>query len=117
MYSEKLLKHFSDPRNVGDFEDPAARRVEVSNPACGDILKLAVLWEGDRVVGARYQVRGCTASIACGSAVAEWMEGRTRAELAALRAGDVEALVDGLIAESKHAAVLLVDGVKALLRG
>jgi len=62
-------------------------------------------------------VRGCTASIGCGSAVAEWMEGRTRAELQALRAADVEALVDGLIPESKHAAVLLVDGVKALLRG
>lgn len=64
----------------------------------------------------RYKVRGCTASIAAGSAVSAWMQGRTRAELQGLNAAAVEELVGGLSNESKHVAVLMVDGVKALLR-
>ena len=63
----------------------------------------------------RYKVRGCTASIASGSALTEWMQGKTRAELAALTPAVIEAAVGGLIPESKHAAVLCVDGVKKLL--
>lgn len=115
MYSEKLLEHFKDPRNVGRLAAPAIS-VEVENPACGDILHLSAVFRGDRVAEARYQVRGCTASIASGSALTEWMTGRTAAELKALRAADVEALVGELAPASKHAAVLMVDGVKALLR-
>jgi nitrogen fixation NifU-like protein len=115
MYSERLLDHFRNPRNVGELPPPAVT-VEVSNPACGDILRLSARFEAGRVAEARYKTRGCTASIAAGSALAEWMEGRDRSELAALRPGDIESLVDGLIAESRHAAVLCIDGVQALLR-
>jgi len=64
----------------------------------------------------RYKTRGCTASIAAGSALTEWMAGRSRTELRALKAAEVEQLVGGLTAESKHAAVLVVDAVKALLK-
>ncbi len=63
-----------------------------------------------------YKVRGCTASIASGSALTEWMLGKSRAELASLTAANVESAVGGLIPESKHAAALCVDGVKALLK-
>jgi NifU-like protein involved in Fe-S cluster formation len=63
----------------------------------------------------RYKVRGCTASIAAGSALTEWIEGKTRAQLAAFRAAIVDQAVGGLAAESKHAAALCADGVKALL--
>jgi NifU-like protein involved in Fe-S cluster formation len=90
--------------------------VEVSNPACGDILRLSAQFEQDVAVEVRYKVRGCTASIAAGSALTEWMTGKTRAELADLRPASVEEAVGGLQAESKHAAVLCADGVKALLR-
>jgi nitrogen fixation NifU-like protein len=86
------------------------------NPACGDILRLSVLWEGEQVREVRYKTRGCTASIATGSALTEWMAGRSRAELSALKTGEVERLVGGLIPESRHAAVLAVDAVKALLK-
>jgi NifU-like protein involved in Fe-S cluster formation len=67
------------------------------------------------VVEVRYKVRGCTASIAAGSALTEWIEGKTRAQLAAFRAAIVDQAVGGLAAESKHAAALCADGVKALL--
>ena len=115
MYSERLLDHFRNPRNVGELAPPAVT-VEVSNPACGDILRLGVRFEGDRVAAAAYKTRGCTASVAAGSALTEWMAGKTRTELAGIQAADVEEAVGGLSAESKHAAVLCVDAVRALLR-
>lgn len=114
MYSEVFLDHFKNPRNVGELPAPAVT-VEISNPICGDILRLAATFEGGRIAEVRYKVRGCTASIASGSALTEWMKGRTREELTRVTAGDVEAAVGGLIPESKHAAVLCVDGVKKLL--
>jgi nitrogen fixation protein NifU and related proteins len=114
VYSEVFLDHFKNPRNVGDLVPPAVT-VQIENPACGDILRLGARFEGERVAEVRYKVRGCTASIASGSALTEWMQGKTRAELAALKPGVIEAAVGGLIPESKHAAVLCVDGVKALL--
>lgn len=115
MYSEILLDHFKNPRNVGELPPPALT-IEVANPACGDILRLSVVLTGGAVSEVRYKVRGCTASIAAGSALTEWMAGKTERELASLNAGVIEDAIGGLIPESKHAAVLCVDGVKAVLR-
>ena len=115
MYPEALLDHFQNPRNVGELAPPAIA-VEASNPACGDILRLSARIENGAIAEARFKVRGCTASIAAGSALTEWMAGKSRAELNALTAAIVESAVGGLIPESKHAAALCVDGVKALLR-
>ena len=115
MYSERLLDHFQNPRNVGELAAPAVT-VEVTNPVCGDILRLAARLEEDRVAEVRYRARGCTASIAAGSALTELLAGKTREEIARLTAGDVEAAVGGLPNESKHAAVLAADAVKALLK-
>ena len=115
MYSEAFLDHFKNPRNVGELPPPAIT-VEISNPACGDILRLSARFEDGQAAEVGYKVRGCTASIASGSALTEWMLGKSRAELAALTPATIESAVGGLIAESKHAAVLCVDGVKALLK-
>ena len=115
MYSERLLDHFRNPRNAGELPPPALT-VEVTNPACGDILRLSARIDNDTIAEARYKVRGCTASIATGSALSEWLPGKARAEVAALTAAQLEELVGGLIPESKHAAVLCIDGVKALVR-
>ncbi|HYL77568.1 MAG TPA: iron-sulfur cluster assembly scaffold protein [Bryobacteraceae bacterium] len=114
MYSEAFLDHFKNPRNVGELAPPAVT-VEIANPACGDILRLSARWEDGRVVEVRYKVRGCTAAIASGSALTEWMLGKTRAELGALKPETIDEAVGGLIPESKHAAVLCVDGVRKLL--
>jgi len=114
MYSHRLLDHFQNPRNVGELGPPAVT-VEVTNPACGDILRLSVRFEGEAAVEARYKTRGCTASIAAGSALTEWIAGKTRAELARLTPAVLEDAVGGLEPESKHAAALCVDGVRAVL--
>ncbi len=115
MYTEKLLDHFQNPRHVGELAAPAIT-VEVTNPVCGDILRLSVRWDAGAVAEARFKTRGCAASIAAGSALTEWITGRTAAELAALTASTLEAELGGLPNESKHAAALGVDAVRALLR-
>ncbi|MBZ5729082.1 MAG: iron-sulfur cluster assembly scaffold protein [Acidobacteriia bacterium] len=115
MYPERLIEHFQHPRNVGELPPPAVT-VEVSNPACGDVLRLSARFDGGVVVDVRYKVRGCTASIAAGSALTEWMAGKTRAEIAAFDRSIVDEAVGGLPAESQHAGALCADGVKLLLK-
>jgi len=68
---------------VGELRPPAVT-VEITNPGCGDILKLWARFDGETVAEVRYKARGCTASIAAGSALTEWMTGKTREELAEL---------------------------------
>lgn len=115
MYSARLLDHFQNPRNVGELPPPAVM-VEVSNPICGDILRLSAEFVDGRVAQARFKTRGCTASIAAGSALTEWLIGKTTQQVAALRPADIDEAVGGLQAESKHAAVLAADAARALLR-
>lgn len=114
LHSEILLEHFQNPRNAGRLEPPAVT-IEASNPACGDILRLSARFENGRVTEARYQVRGCTASVAAGSALTEWMMGKSRGELEQVSTSAIEEALGGLQPASKHAAILCVDGVKALL--
>src|ERR1700722_10079375 len=114
MFSDVLLDHFRNPRNIGELPPPAIT-IEVSNLACGDILKLAARFDGDRIVEARYRVRGCTASIAAGSALTEMMTGLDRAALASVSPAALEERLGGLPAESNHAAVLCIDGLRAIL--
>jgi nitrogen fixation NifU-like protein len=116
MYSARLLDHFQNPRNAGELPPPAVT-IEVSNPACGDILRLSARLDAEgRIAETRFKTRGCTASIAAGSALTEWLLGKTPREGAAIRAGDVEDTLGGLEPESKHAAVLCVDAARALAR-
>lgn len=114
MHSQRLLEHFQNPRNPGELAPPAVK-VDVSNPVCGDILRLSARFEGECVAEARFLTRGCTAAIAASSALTEWMTGKSRAELALLSAAVIEAAVGGLEPASKHAAALCVDGVRQLL--
>ena len=114
MYSERLLDHFQNPHNVGELEE-ADLRVEVSNPICGDILRLTANLTGGRIGEVTYRTRGCTASIAVGSALTELLVGKSAPEALAIERDVIEAAVGGLSNESKHAAVLAVDGVRALV--
>jgi len=112
--SPELIEHFKNPRNVGELPPPAVT-IEVSNPICGDILRLSVRLEAGRVTESRFKVRGCTASIASGSALTERIAGCDKAALKNLTNSDVELAVGGLSNESKHAAALCIDAVRALL--
>jgi nitrogen fixation protein NifU and related proteins len=115
MYSERLIDHFRNPRNVGELPPPAVT-VEVTNPVCGDIMRVSVRFDGARVAEARYKTRGCTASIAAGSALTEWMAGKSKQDLSAFRPAVVEDLVGGLQPESKHVGILCASAVQSILK-
>jgi len=119
MHSERLLDHFQNPRNPGELAPPALV-VDVTNPACGDMLRLSARVENGRVAEARFLTRGCTASIAAGSALTEWMLGKSPEELAALAPGAIHAAVEeavgGLEPASQHAAVLCGDALRQWLK-
>jgi nitrogen fixation protein NifU and related proteins len=113
--SPQLIEHFQNPRNVGELPPPAIT-IEVSNPICGDILRLSALVAEGQIREVRYKVRGCTASIAAGSALTELILGRDSSGLSGLKKDEIEAAVGGLSNESKHAAALCADAVKALVQ-
>ncbi len=115
MYSERLLDHFKNPRNVGELPPPAIT-IEVSNPACGDVLRLSARFENGVVAEARYKVRGCTASIAAGSALTEWLIGKTLGEIEAFQPALIEQELGGLAAASFHAAGLCTSALMDLRR-
>ena len=114
LYPERLLDHFNNPRHSGVLAPPALV-VQVENHACGDILKLSVRLEGGRVVEAAFQVRGCTASIAAGSALTEWLHCRSIEDLRSFRETIIDEALGGLPSASRHAALLCASAVKALL--
>ena len=115
MYNAKLLNHFQYPHNVGHL-DGANVEIEVCNPICGDILRLSAYIREDHIDEIRYLARGCTASIAVGSALTEILSGQKVDQLDFVSKKQVEEMVGGLPQESKHAAVLAIDAVKALRR-
>jgi nitrogen fixation protein NifU and related proteins len=115
LYSERLIDHFQNPRNVGELPPPAVT-VEATNPACGDILRLSVRFEAGVVAEVRYKTRGCTASIAAGSALTEWLAGKSKQDLSAFRPAVIEELIGELEPESKHVAILCATAIQ-LLRG
>ena len=115
MFSEKLLEHFQNPRNVGELAGARAK-IEVSNPVCGDVLQLTVDVEAGVVREVRFLCRGCTAAIACGSLLTEMMLGKCVGDLGALDARAVAEGIGGLPEASFHAALLAENGVKALMR-
>ena len=112
MHHPRLLDHFRNPRNGGELEGADAV-AEVSNPVCGDILKLSVKLRDGRVAAARFKCRGCVASMACGSALTELLQGLDPDGMKALSAAAVEEAVGGLPAAGKHAAALAVDACRA----
>ncbi|HZP01488.1 MAG TPA: iron-sulfur cluster assembly scaffold protein [Terriglobia bacterium] len=114
MYSQKLLDHFHHPRNVGEILHATAT-VEVTNPACGDVMKLWAVVEGGVVQDIKFKAQGCVPSVACGSWLTEAVRGLELAGLARLTPQDIEAGLGGLPPASKHAAALAADALRQLL--
>lgn len=114
MYSEKVLNHFHRPRNVGEIENATAV-VAVTNPVCGDLMKLWVVVHVGKVSEAKFKTAGCIPAIACGSWLTETMLGKSVADLRTLTAEQIESGLGGLPAASKHASILAADALKRLL--
>ncbi|HEY1767649.1 MAG TPA: iron-sulfur cluster assembly scaffold protein [Terracidiphilus sp.] len=115
MYSREVLDHFEHPRNAGVVTEPDAV-VQIENPACGDILKLTLKLAGEHIEEARFQAKGCVASMACGSALTDLVRGRTIAQAGELKREQLLGAVGGLPAASMHASHLAMDALTAALR-
>lgn len=115
MFSEAVLEHFRNPRNAGELPDATAT-VEVSNPVCGDILKLSARVADGRIVEARFLCRGCTTSIACSSLLTEELRDRTIVEARSITAESLSLSLGGLPPATLHGAQLAADAVNELLK-
>ena len=113
MFSKELLDHFKNPRNAGDLADASAS-VEVSNPVCGDVLRIAVRVEDGQIAQARFLCRGCTTSIACASRLTELLTDKRVNELSEITVETVAASFGELPPETIHGAHLAADAVQAL---
>jgi nitrogen fixation protein NifU and related proteins len=114
MLNEKILSHFREPHHAGDLDHPTAV-AEVSNPVCGDTMRLSVEVEEGRIAQALFKTQGCVASIAAGSVLTELLEKKSLSEAHALTAAEISDALDGLPAASFHAAQLCIDAVAAVL--
>lgn len=115
MFSEAVLDHFKNPRNAGELPGASAI-IEVTNPVCGDILKLSARFESGRIAEARFLCRGCTTAIACSSLLTEQLRGRTLVEASTVTAESLSSALGGLPPATFHGAQLAADAVAALLQ-
>jgi NifU-like protein involved in Fe-S cluster formation len=113
LFNATVMDHFRNPRNAGDLH--GAVTVQVTNPVCGDVLRLSASVEDGRINAARFKVRGCVAAIACGSALTEWLMGKSPAEARAITPQAISEALGGLPASTLHAAQLCADAVAALV--
>ena len=113
MFSETVLDHFRNPRNVGELTDAHAT-VEVTNPVCGDILRLAVRLKDRRIQDVRFLCRGCTTAIACASLLTEELRSRTMAETKTITAESLSVALGGLPSATFHGAQLAADALQAI---
>jgi len=114
MFNETVLEHFRNPRNAGDL-DGATAIVQVSNPVCGDVLRLSVGIENGRINAARFKVQGCVAAIASGSALTEMLLGKSPAEARLITSQAISEALGGLPPATLHAAQLCADAVADLV--
>jgi nitrogen fixation NifU-like protein len=114
MYSPELLDHFEHPRNSGELVDATACH-SLENPACGDVLELAIKIVGDRVEDLRFRAKGCVPAMACASALTELAKGKSTSEAGAIKKEDVVHAVGSLPPASGHAAQLAIDVLQLVL--
>lgn len=115
MFNETLLAHFRNPHNAGDLT-AATAMAEMSNPVCGDVMRVAVRIESGRIAEARFKTQGCVAAIAAGSVLTDLLAGKSPAEARDISAQQISDALNGLPPASFHAAQLCVDVVQALTR-
>ena len=116
-YSEKILDHYENPRNVGnmDITDPAVGTGMVGSPACGDVMKLQIKIEDDVITDAKFKTYGCGSAIASSSLLTEWVKGRTLQEAKDIKNTDIVEELH-LPPVKIHCSVLAEDAIKSAIK-
>lgn len=115
LYSDKVMDHFRNPRNIGVIED-ADGVGEVGNAKCGDIMKIYLKIENDIIVDAKFETFGCGSAIASSSMATELIKGKPISEALALTNKAVVEALDGLPAHKIHCSVLAEEAIKKALQ-
>jgi nitrogen fixation NifU-like protein len=111
MYSDRVMDHFMNPRNVGDMEDADGVGVE-GNPTCGDAMKIYIKVKDGKIVDAKFKTFGCGAAIAVSSIVTEMVKGKTLDEALAISKEAVASELGGLPPQKMHCSNLGADALK-----
>lgn len=114
MYSEKVLDHFSNPRNVGEIEDANAIG-QVGNAKCGDIMKIYMKIEDDTIKDIKFKTFGCGAAVATSSMATEMVKGKSIDEALSLTNKAVMDALDGLPSAKIHCSVLAEEAIHAAI--
>ncbi|HVG38042.1 MAG TPA: iron-sulfur cluster assembly scaffold protein [Pyrinomonadaceae bacterium] len=114
-YSQIFQDHLLNPRCAGEFAEANAVAEQI-NPICGDRLRISLKLEAGRIATARFLAYGCPPTLACGSALAEMIEGLTREEALRITREDLVRTLDGLPQRKQHAALLAIETLHAALR-
>jgi nitrogen fixation NifU-like protein len=113
-YSEKVMDHFMNPRNMGDIKDADAVGT-VGNPACGDVMRLYIKVENDKIADAKFKTFGCGAAIATSSMATEMIKGKTVDESLKITNEAVAEALDGLPPNKMHCSVLAQEAIEAAI--
>ncbi|KAB0460261.1 MULTISPECIES: Fe-S cluster assembly scaffold IscU [Vibrio] len=114
-YSEKVIDHYENPRNVGSFdkEDPSIGSGMVGAPACGDVMKLQIKVSAEGIIeDAKFKTYGCGSAIASSSLVTEWVKGKSVDEAAAIKNSEIAEELE-LPPVKVHCSILAEDAIKA----
>jgi len=116
-YSDKVLDHYENPRNVGSLDkaDPSVGTGMVGAPACGDVMKLQIKVEDGIIKDAKFKTYGCGSAIASSSLVTEWVKGRTLDEAQEIQNSDIAEEL-ALPPVKIHCSVLAEDAIKAAIQ-
>lgn len=115
-YSDKLIDHFNNPRNLGSMDkgDEQVGTGIVGAPECGDVMKLQIKVEGDKIVDAKFKTFGCGSAIASSSLATEWVKGRTLDEAYAIK--NTEIVEELALPPVKiHCSVLAEEAIKSAI--
>ncbi|MDE7453702.1 MAG: Fe-S cluster assembly scaffold protein NifU [Clostridia bacterium] len=115
LYSEKVMDHFTNPRNVGKIED-ADGVGEVGNAKCGDIMKIYLKIENDIIVDVKFNTFGCGRAIASSSMATELINGKPLSQALELTNKAVAEALDGLPAHKMHCSVLAEEAIRAAIK-
>lgn len=114
IYSEKVMDHFNNPRNMGEIENPDGVG-KAGNPVCGDIMNLYIRVENDRIVDAKFKTFGCGAAISTSSMLTEMVKGKTIEEALKISNRAVAEALDGLPPIKMHCSVLAEEALQSAI--
>jgi nitrogen fixation NifU-like protein len=115
-YSDKVIDHYENPRNVGslDKDDPTVGTGMVGAPACGDVMKLQIKVEDGIITDAKFKTYGCGSAIASSSLVTEWVKGKTLEQAGSIKNSEIAEEL-ALPPVKIHCSILAEDAVKAAI--